>query len=332
VSHLIRIAAPGDALGVARAEYVAADLRRLHPGVSVELELVGSVGGPATTDADAETADPGRVTATRLAVLDGRADVAVHALRELPLGDAQGLRLCAVPMRGDPRDVMVSSSDKVLAYLSPGTRIATVSPHRRAQLLRRRSDLRIVPISGGVEARLRLLEAGDADAIVLAAEDLARLGLLDFVTEYFDTDQLIPAPGQAALALEARNGDTDTQLMVEPLNDESTAFAVTAERTCVQRLRANPNAPIGVFALTDGEIMFIHGIVATDDGAQAARLRWTGPSRKAVEVGETLAELLLSAGGQEILAGEPIETIDFTKQYRQRLEEEWDKPYPPEEA
>lgn len=311
---------------------MAADLRRLHPGLDVDVTVDGRASGAEADDRDVESADHGAVAAVRRLLLNERADVAVNALRDLPLDTPRGVSLDAVPMRGDPRDAFISSSDKVLTYLPPGTRIGTTSPNRSAQLLRRRGDLNIVPLRGGVEARMRRLDEDDLDGIVLPAEDLARIGLLDCVTEYFDTDQLIPAPGQAALAVEVREDDADVRRLVEPLNDEPTAYAVTAERACVQRLRADPGAAVGVFALTDGEIMFIHGIVASEDGTQAARLRWTGPWREAVEVGETLAELLLSAGGREILAGEPIETIDFAKLHQQQLEEDWDRPYPPEEA
>ena len=341
MTRSLRIAAVGDKLGLARAEYVSADLRRLHPDVPTEILLAGErpgssptagASGPTRPDRDVDERDTAGVEAVRRLLLDERADVAVSAMRDVPLGSAEGIRLAAVPMRADPRDALISSTDKVLSYLPPGTRVGTADPSRRAQLLRRRSDLDVYPIRGSVEERLKRLDHDDLDAIVVSAENLARLGLLDYVTEYFDTDQLIPAPGQATLAVEVRDGDEEARRLVARLNDEPTEYATTAERTCVSRLRPDPGAAIGAFALTDGEIMFIHGIVASEDGSQAARLRWTGPWREAVDVGETLAELLLSAGGREILAGEPIETIYFAKLHRQRIEEDWDRPYPPEEA
>jgi|GEM_PF-5582570 len=350
----LRVATYDSKTAIAQARLLARELSESWPGVTVEVLVVDEAGGvhdASTLGGVADTSERGpaantsahrpqrsssqtgpAVTAVRRAVEGGEADVAVLEFRWLPLGLPDGLRLGAVPMRRDPRDVLVTRTDTVLTYLPPGTRIGAPEPHRRAQLLRRRSDLEIAPAPVGLTERLEYLETGEVDGVVVPAADLAALGLLDVITEYFDTDQLIPAPCQGAIALEIREGDNETSRRIALLDDEPTAYAVAAERACVRRLRPEPHLPLGVFALTDGEIMFIHGIIATEDGRQCARLRWTGPWREAVDVGETLAELLLSVGGAEIMAGEPIETIDFAKQHKQRIIDSWDLPYPPEEA
>jgi hydroxymethylbilane synthase len=322
------LAAAPDRRAQARAAAIAAELRGVWPGMTVALRPAPPRGG-AGSASDAA----GRAAAVRAVVRAGRADLGLHGLDDLPLEPAPGLVIGAVPMRGDPRDAMIGRAGKVLTYLPPGTRVGAHTLGRTAQLLRRRSDLVITPLPAEVDAALDRLATGDCDAIVLSVAALADLDLLDRVTEYFDTDQLIPAPGQAGFALEHRSDDAAMAAIVAPLHDTLSSYAVTAERTCLARLGARADVPIGVFAVTDGERMFIHGIVATTDGTRAARLRWTGPSRAPEEVGATLAELLLSAGAREILAGKHIPpTVNFAERHRQLLAEAWDEAYPPEEA
>lgn len=304
-----------------RANTVSDDLRRVWTGLNVEILPVRS----------SDKISPAE--AVRAAVLDGRADMGVVGLRQLPRGLAPGVTMGAVPQRGDPRDALVSRSEKVLAYLPEGTRIGANTPNRRAQLLRRRSDLSMVPVSHDVVERLEQMEAGACDAIVVSVAALDALLEIDRVTEYFDTDQLIPAPCQGTVGLEHREGDTTSAALVEPLDDPLSAYAAMAERACVAGLAADPEAPVGVFAITDGDHMFIHGIVTTPEGTHTARLRWSGPWREAHDVGTTLAELLLAAGGREILDGGPMPpTINFAAIQKQRTADDQDESFPPEEA
>lgn len=327
------IATRGSRLALAQAEAVAAELRQHWPGLAVELSTIRTQGD---VDLDSPVTGIGKgafVNEVRQALLDGAADLAVHSYKDLPTDPAPGLIVAAVPMRADPRDVMVSRYHRPFTYLPEGAKIGTGSQRRAAQILRRRGDVCVLPIRGNVDTRLAKLAAGEFDAIVLAAAGLDRLGRRDEISEYFDTDTMIPAPGQGALALEARASDADTARLVAPLHDESSAYAVLAERTCLDRLGGGCNTPIGIFAITDGETMFIHGIVATQDGTRAARLRWTGPWRQAEYVGETLSELLLAAGAGEILSGTPIPpTTRYALRRRRELEEDdWDEPYPSRE-
>lgn len=309
------IATRGSRLALAQAEAVRRDLRAAWPedDLDVALEIVATRGDALQDRAVADIGKGAFVKEVQQAVLDGRADVAVHSFKDLPTEPAPGLRVAAVPRRADPRDALIAASGKVLQYLPPGSRIGTGSGRRGGQLLRRRSDLAILPIRGNIDTRLTKLDAGAFDAIVLAAAGLARLGWLERVTEHFDHDQMIPAPGQGALALEIREGDAATAERLAPLDDLHTAYAVLAERTCLRALGGGCNVPIGIHASTDGESMAIYGIVLTPDGTRAARMRWSGPWREAEDLGGTLAELLFSIGAREILSGKPIPpTVRFS--------------------
>jgi len=304
----LTFATRGSRLALAQAEGVARDLRAAwgDRAPEVRLEVVRTRGDDLLDRPVGEIGKGAFVREVQAAVLEGRADVAVHSYKDLPTDAAPGLTIPVVPMRADPRDVLISRGGKVLQYLPEGARIGTGSGRRGGQLLRRRGDLVVAPIRGNVDTRLAKLDGGEFDALVLAAAGLDRLGRLGRVTEYFDYDQMIPAPGQGALALEVREGDTATTALLAPLHDAHTAYAVLAERACLAALGGGCNVPIGIHALTDGDKMAIHGIVLTADGTRAARMRWSGPWRAAADLGETLAELLMSIGAREILSGRPI--------------------------
>lgn len=309
MSARLAIATRGSRLALAQAEEVARDLRLAWPerDLAIDLEVVRTR-GDALLDRPVEAIGKGAfVKEVQAAVLEGRAHLAVHSFKDLPTQATPGLVVAAVPQRADPRDVLVTRSERVLAYLPEGSRVGTGSRRRAGQLLRRRSDLVIRPIRGNVDSRLAKLEAGeDYDALLLAAAGMARIGLAERVTEYFDPDQMIPAPGQGALALEAREDDAETRALLAPLHDVHTAYAVQAERACLSALGGGCQAPIGIHALTDGELMLIYGIVLTEDGTRAAKMRWSGPWRRPEDLGETLAELLSGIGAREILAGAAI--------------------------
>jgi hydroxymethylbilane synthase len=304
----LTLVAAGGRLAQAQAEQVAAALRVAWADIAVRIEAVGDPKSGDGARPVMPSGPGGPISAVRAAVLSGRADVAVHAYEVVPYAPAPGLRIAAVPPRGDPRDALVSRSNRTFPYLPQGARLSASGEWREAQLLRRRGDLAVMLSAIGVEGHLAVLDAGGCDGVVVATVDLQRLGLAERITERIDTDLLIPAPGQGALALEIRDGDTSTADLLAPVHDEYTAYAVRAERTCAARLGSDGDAPIAVHAATDGGLMSIHGIVATADGAHAARLRWSGPWREADEVGATLAELLLAAGARQILAGQPLES------------------------
>ncbi len=242
------------------------------------------------------------VSAVRDAVLRGDADVAVHSLKDLPTGPAQGLRLAAIPPREDARDVLVARDGGTVATLPVGATVGTGSPRRAAQLRALRPDLDVVPVRGNVDTRLRKVAEGDLDAVVLAHAGLARLDRLDAVTEVIETAQMLPAPGQGALAVECRDVEDDAALLdaLRDLDDDATRVAVTAERSLLAALEAGCSAPVGAHATVssdDGEaVVHLTGAVVSDDGQVQVRKSVTGAAGDAEQVGRSLAADLLAAG------------------------------------
>jgi hydroxymethylbilane synthase len=242
------------------------------------------------------------VSAVRDAVLRGDADVAVHSLKDLPTAPAEGLRVAAIPPRGDARDVLVARDGGTVATLPVGATVGTGSPRRAAQLRALRPDLDVVPVRGNVDTRLRKVADGDLDAVVLAHAGLARLDRLDAVTEVIGTAQMLPAPGQGALAVECRDVEDDAALLdaLRDLDDDATRVAVTAERSLLAALEAGCSAPVGAHATVssdDGEaVVHLTGAVVSDDGQVQVRKSVTGAAGDAEQVGRSLAADLLAAG------------------------------------
>ncbi|MBD8058120.1 hydroxymethylbilane synthase [Cellulomonas sp. JH27-2] len=252
------------------------------------------------------------VTALRDALLDGRCDVAVHSLKDLPTGDAEGLTLGAVPVREDPRDALCARDGLTLAQLPEGASVGTGSPRRAAQLLAARPDLRVVDIRGNVDTRLgRVVGSGgvgDLDAVVLARAGLARLGRLEAVTDLFDEATMLPAPGQGALAIEVR-ADLDPRSglagALALLHHEPTHLAVVAERALLGRLEAGCAAPIGAIGVLAGNQLSLEAVVVRTDGTQSLRRTATttlgdDPVAAARALGVDLAQTLLADGAADL--------------------------------
>jgi hydroxymethylbilane synthase len=255
------------------------------------------------------------VTALRDALLDGRCDVAVHSLKDLPTGDPDGLVLGAVPPREDPADALCARDGLTLDQLPPGAAVGTGSPRRAAQLLAARPDLRVVDIRGNVDTRLGRVAGstagpGDLDAVVLARAGLARLGRLDAMTQAFTPDVMAPAPGQGALAVEVRADvpdDSPLALALRALDHRPTRLAVLAERALLGRLEAGCAAPIGAWAhLTDeGRTLTLDAVIARTDGTQTLRRSASvalgdHSAEDARRLGTDLAETLLAAGAADL--------------------------------
>jgi hydroxymethylbilane synthase len=239
------------------------------------------------------------VSALREALLDGRIDVAVHSLKDLPTGPAAGITLAAVPLREDPRDVVVARDDLTLGELPVGSRLGTGSPRRAAQVHALGLGLEIVDIRGNVDTRIRKVREGEYDAVVLARAGLARLGRLDDATEVLDPLQMLPAPGQGALAVEARSDDAlAAELAV--LDDARTRAAVTAERAVLATLEGGCAAPIGVLAEVvegeDGDELWVRAVALSPDGELSVRMSATGDPADADGVGNRLAGDMLAEG------------------------------------
>jgi hydroxymethylbilane synthase len=302
VSASIRLGTRASVLATTQATWVA---ERILETLGREVELV-----EVSTDGDR---DPGPlsqlggtgvfVSALRDALLEGRIDVAVHSLKDLPTLPAAGIALAAVPLREDPRDVVVARDGLTLGELPVGSRLGTGSPRRAAQLHALGLGLEIVDIRGNVDTRIRKVRNGEYDAVVLARAGLARLGRLDEVTEVLDPLQMLPAPGQGALAVETRSdGVLGTQLVA--LEDTRSRVAVTAERAVLAALEGGCAAPVGALAEVvegeDGDELWVRAVALSPDGELAVRMSATGDPADAEGVGNRLAGDMLAEGAARL--------------------------------
>jgi hydroxymethylbilane synthase len=237
------------------------------------------------------------------ALLDQAVDLAVHSLKDLPTTFVEGLVLAAVPERGPAGDVFVSRRHRRFADLPNGAVVATSSIRRRAQVLHRRPDLRLVNIRGNVETRLRKLDEQELDAVILAEAGLARLGLGSAVTEILDPAWMLPAVGQGALGLECRADDAEVLALVRQVNDAPSWYAVQAERALLRALGGGCQVPIGAATMVRGEELTLHGAVIKPDGTRRIEARQAGPPRAGEDLGRRLAEELFRRGAGELLTG-----------------------------
>jgi len=236
------------------------------------------------------------------ALLAGEVDLAVHSLKDLPTVLPEGLILAAVPPREDARDVFISVNAEPFEQLPAGARVGTSSPRRQAQLRRLRPDLELVALRGNLDTRLRKLERGDCHALVLAAAGLHRLGLRDRITGYFDFDQICPAVGQGALAIEIPRENAALERALAPLDDPATHLAVRAERAMLQGLGGGCQVPIAAHASLEGAQLRLRGIVASLDGSRLIRAVAAGVEEDPESLGSAVADDLLEKGAGEILA------------------------------
>ena len=241
------------------------------------------------------------VSALREALLAGEVDLAVHSLKDLPSGSAPGIVLAAVPPRDDPRDALVARDGAKLADLPVGARIGTGSPRRAAQLLGLRRDLRCVPIRGNDGTRLRQVTEGALEGVVLACAGLARIGQAGAITQVFDPDEMLPAPGQGALAVECRDGDPELIALLQSVSDEASLAAVTAERSLLEALGAGCSAPIGGYA-AGTEQLRMRAVVLSTDGTRALRVTGSAPAADARRLGRDLAAELLRRGASDLVS------------------------------
>jgi len=250
------------------------------------------------------------VSALRDALLRGEVDVAVHSLKDLPTAEPVGIALAAVPLREDPRDVLVARDGLTLGELPVSSTVGTGSPRRTAQLHALGLGLELHGIRGNVDTRIRKVRSGEVDAIVLARAGLARLGRLDEVTEVLDPLQMLPAPGQGALAIECRSGDTELVAALARLDDPATRAAVTAERAVLSTLEAGCSAPLGALAEVvegeDGEELWLRAVALSEDGALSVRRSATGPVTEAEQLGRRLASDMLDDGAADLMHAPPV--------------------------
>ncbi len=240
------------------------------------------------------------VSSLRASLLAGEIDLAVHSLKDLPTGPAPGIALAAVPVRDDPRDALVTRDGAKLADLPDRATIGTGSPRRAAQLLLR-PDVRPVPVRGNAGTRLAKVETGELDAVVLGYAGLARIGRLDAVTQVFEPDEILPAAGQGALAVECNQAREDLVALLGCVDDPVSRAATTAERALLGGLLAGCAAPVGAYAAGTEELS-LHGVVVAADGGMALRGSASGPLAAAELIGRQVAADLLSRGAASVMA------------------------------
>lgn len=299
---ILRIATRKSPLALRQAELVSERLLGMHTGLEVTLI-------PMTTEGDKLLGAPlaklgGKglfIKELEHAILDGRADVAVHSVKDVTVDFPEGLHMPVICQRADPRDALVSSRFAAMDALAEGAVVGTSSLRRRCQLLALRPDLRIVDLRGGVQTRLRKLDAGDFDALLLACAGLTRLGLEARIAEAIATDRILPAIGQGALGLECRTGDEDVEALIAPLNDESDALCVRAERAMNAALDGGCQVPVAGHAVLDGDRITLSGLVASVDGSEVIRASESAPAKEPEALGRAVGETLIRGGARRIL-------------------------------
>jgi hydroxymethylbilane synthase len=299
----LRIGTRGSALALWQAEWVKSQLLGWQQELIVELVVIKTTGDKILDVPLAQVGGKGLfVKEIEEALLDGRADLAVHSVKDMPAELPGGLHLAAMPPREDPRDALISKNNMGLDKLPHGARVGTSSLRRAAQLLHLRPDLQIETLRGNVDTRLRKLESEGLDAIVLAAAGLKRMELSQVISEYLEPERILPAVGQGALGIETRTGDVFTNTVVESLVHQQTVTTVRAERAFLKRLEGGCQVPIGAYATLEDETLILKGMVADLKGVRLIRKEMRGDARQPEVVGKSLAEVVLESGGEEILA------------------------------
>jgi hydroxymethylbilane synthase len=297
----LRLGSRRSPMAIAQSRHVA-DLLAERTGRTVEIVGVTTLGDVSRAQLTQIGGTGVFVSALREALLSGEVDLAVHSLKDLPTGPAPGIVLAAVPPREDPRDALVARDGAKLADLPAGAAIGTGSPRRAAQLLGLRADLRCVPVRGNAGTRLARVAEGTLDAVVLAAAGLARIGRLNAVTQVFEPDEMLPAPGQGALAVECRPGDPELVALLRTVTDEASVAAVTAERSLLEALEAGCSAPIGAYATATLEQLRLQAAVMSTDGTRVLRAHGSAPTADARQLGRDLAAELLRAGASDLIS------------------------------
>jgi hydroxymethylbilane synthase len=299
----LRIATRKSPLALWQANHVRDALMACDPGVDVELVTMTTQGDKILDTPLAKVGGKGLfVKELELGILEGRADLAVHSMKDVPVEFPQGLGLAAIMQREDPRDVLISNDFSSIDALPEGARVGTSSLRRQCQLRARRSDLEVLDLRGNVNTRLAKLDAGDYDAILLAAAGVKRMGWEDRITEFLPPERFLPAIGQGAIGIEIRLDDERVKRAVGALNDELTATRIRAERALNERLQGGCQVPIAGYSEIGDGVLLLRALVGRPDGTGLVQGVISGKPEDAEELGQALADDLLSRGAREILA------------------------------
>ena len=299
----IKIGTRGSLLAKTQSTWVKNQIEAEHPDVSVELVIIVTKGDKILDVPLAKVGGKGLfVKEIEEALLRKEVDLAVHSMKDVPAELPEELHLGIIPLRENPHDAFISSKYKSLADLPQGSTVGTSSLRRRAQLAALRPDLEIVDLRGNLDTRLRKLDEGQFQAIILAAAGLNRLGMSSRATGYFTSEEMLPAVGQGSLGIELRKDDAELLEGLQFLNDAKTTTAVAAERAFLYRLEGGCQVPIGAFAEVSDNQVRLTGLVASVDGKVVLKESMKGPAAEAHDLGTRLANKLLDMGGREILA------------------------------
>ena len=298
----LRIGTRGSRLALHQSNWVKDKIGEAHPDLPVTLIRIKTAGDRIQDVPLAKIGGKGLfVKEIEEALIQGRIDLAVHSIKDVPTELPEGLHLSAITRREDPRDVFISKDGRSLEELPRGAKIGTSSLRRQAQLKRFRGDLEVVPLRGNLDTRLKKLETMGLDGIVLAFAGLKRMGLEERMTEVLSTEISLPAIGQGALGIEMRVDDREAEEAIRFLNDTESSIAVSAERAFLKRLGGGCQVPIAAFGQVIGSRFRIDGLVGTVDGKRLVRHHLEGPLEEAGSLGVELAEVLLSRGAEAIL-------------------------------
>jgi hydroxymethylbilane synthase len=302
VNPPLRIATRKSQLALWQAEHVAALLRREHPGLEVQLVPMTTKGDRIQDRSLAAIGGKGLfIKELETALEDGHAELAVHSMKDVPGEIPEGLMIAAVLPRADARDALVTPAARRLEELPRGARLGTSSPRRQAQVLAARPDLRIEPLRGNVDTRLRRLDAGELDAIILACAGLLRLGLESRIAARLDPRVFLPAVSQGIIGVECRSSDRRSRDVLRVLEDTATRTAMEAERAFARRLGGSCQSPIAAHAHIDANRLTLEGLVAEPDGSRLLRDSISGSASRAQALGEELAERVLASGAGDLL-------------------------------
>jgi len=298
----IKIGTRGSSLALQQSTWVKEVLGKTYPHLKIELVVIKTSGDKILDVPLAAIGGKGLfVKEIEEALLDKRIDLAVHSMKDMPGVLPKGLMIGAVPIREDPRDVLISRDHVPLKDIPNQKRIGTSSLRRKAQLLHQRPDLQIVTLRGNLDTRIRKIYSEDLEGIVLAAAGIHRMGLKDQISQYLDLEASLPAIGQGALALEIREEDPWLKRLITVIHHEATALCIQAERSFLNRLQGGCQIPIAGHAWIKGQRIILIGLIASLDGREMFKNKIEGPLTDSLSLGVRLAEKLLKVGGKSIL-------------------------------
>ena len=302
VPFSFRIGTRGSALALKQSGWVADRIRERHPGVVVELVTIRTKGDILQDVSLAQIGGKGVfIKEIEEALLRGDVDLAVHSMKDVPAELPEALEIAVMPLREDPRDVLISREGRKLEEMPRGARIGTGSLRRGFQLRNRMPDLEIVPLRGNLDTRIRKLETESLDGVILAAAGIRRMGWIAQVSQFLPVEILLPAVGQGALGIETRRGDARCRDAVAFLHDPLTFCEVGAERAFLKGLGGGCQLPIAGFAKKSGDEIVLEGLVGSLDGKVIVRHQVQGPAAAFMALGEGLAERILTEGGRALL-------------------------------